>query len=119
MAYITSKLAAPVDYAFYTRGANNINVVTDTITIDGGAGVINKRSLETPRGMVTEIDDKVLEKLKSHPVFRAHVRDGYITILGTEKEAKSAEKDLKVDNSKQLTPKDYEKQNKKKPSTKK
>lgn len=119
MAFITSKLATTVNYTFYTKGENKINVVTDTITVDGGAGVINKRSLETPQGVVTEISDDKLEKLKSHPVFQAHLRNGYITIIGEMKEAKKAEKNLQADNSKQLTPDDYEKKNKKKPSTKK
>lgn len=119
MAYIASKLAAAVDYAFYTKGANKINVVTDTIHVNGGADVINKRSLETPQGVVTEIDDEKLDKLKSHPVFKKHVADGFITILANEKDAKKAEKDLEKDKSRQLTPDDYEKKGKKKPTTKK
>ena len=126
MGFITSKMAAPVTYAFYSRGANKINVVVDSITINGGANVINKRSLETPQGVVTEISDDKLDKLKSHPVFQKHLRNGAVAILGTEKEAKKADKDLKEDKSSQLTPEDYEKGNvekqiskKSKPKTKK
>lgn len=119
MVFITSKLAAPVTYAFYTQGENKINRITDEITLNGGADVINKRTLDTPSGVVTELDDEKLEKLKSHPVFKKHLANGMVAILGNEKEAKKADKGLKEDNSKQLTPKDYEKQNKKKPTTKK
>lgn len=111
MAFITSKMAAPVRYAFYTQGANKINVVTDEITINGGAGVINKRSLETPQGVVTELTDEQLDKLKSHPVFKMHLANGAVAILGTEKEAKKADKDLKADKSSQITPEDYEEGN--------
>lgn len=119
MAFITSKLAAGVDYAFYTQGENKINVVTDTISINGGADVINKRSLDTPSGVVTELTDEQLDKLKSHPLFQTHLQNGYITIMESEKEAKKADKDLKEDNSRQLKPSDYEKKGKKKPTTKK
>lgn len=114
MGFITSKMAAPVTYAFYTQGANRINIVTDEITINGGAGVINKRSLETPQGVVTELPDEKIDKLKSHPVFKIHLANGAVAILGTEKEAKKADKDLEVDKSSQLTPEDYEKGNDKK-----
>lgn len=119
MNYITSKLATSVDYTFYTKNENGINIITDTITVKGGADVINKRSLETPQGIITELDDKQLEKLKSHPVFKTHLENGYIAILSTEKEAKKVETELKEDASKQLTPNDYKKQNKKAPRTKK
>lgn len=118
MVYVTSKMAAGVTYAFYAQGANKINIVTDEITINGGADVINKRSLETPSGVVTEITDEQYDKLKSHSLFRQHLEDGYITVLGTEREAKKADKDLKEDASKQLTPEDYSKKGKKKPKTK-
>ena len=113
MAYITSKLQ-PTDYAFYKMGANKINVVVDTIHLNGGADVINKRSLYTPAGVVTEIDDERLEKLKSHPVFQTHLKEGYVEISGSEKEAKKVEKDLEKDKSSQITPEDYEKGNTKK-----
>jgi hypothetical protein len=117
--FITSKLASSVDYTFYTKGENGINVVTDIITINGGADVINKKTLQTPQGIVTEVADDILEKLKSHPVFQTHLKNGYITILSSEKEANKADKDLKEDKSKQLTPKDYTKKGKKAPRTSK
>ena len=124
--FITSKLAAPVTYAFYEMGANKVNIVVDSITIKGGADVINKRSLETPQGVVTELTDEQIEKLKSHPVFKTHLENGYVSILGSEKEAKQAPKDLQEDKSSQIQPEDYEKGNtkkeirpKRKPTTKK
>ena len=119
MSFITSRLATSVNYTFYTKGANNINVVTDTITVKGGADVINKKSLETPQGVVTELTDEQIDKLKSHPVFKQHLKGGYITIVSTEKEAKKVETELQEDKSKQLTPKDYTKKGKKSPKAKK
>ena len=123
MAYITSRLATGVEYTFYEKGANGINQVVDVISVNGGADVINKRSLETPYGVVTEISDDKLAKLKSHPVFQKHLEDGYIVIQTVEKEADKIAKDenneLKKDNSKQLTEKDYTKKGKKAPKSKK
>ena len=123
MAYLTSRLAAGVDYTFYEKGANGINQVVDVISVNGGADVINKKSLDTPYGVVTQIDDERLAKLKTHPVFKQHLKEGYIVINTVEKEAEKIAKDennnLKQDNSKQLTDKDYTKKGRKKPTTKK
>lgn len=116
--FITSKLSSPVTYAFYQKSPSGINNIVDKITINGGADVINKRSLETPSGVVTELTDEQIEKLKSHPVFSEHLKNGYVAILGNEKEAKKADTELKEDNSKQLTPKDYAKKGKKAPKAK-
>ena len=118
MIYVTSKMAAGVTYAFYAQNDNRINIVTDEITINGGADVINKRSLETPSGVVTEITEEQYEKLKTHPLFRQHLENGALAVLGTEKEAKTADKNLKEDVSRQLKPSDYEKKGKRKPKTK-
>ena len=119
MGFITSKMAASVTYAFYTKGANKINIVTDEITVNGGADVINKRSLETPSGVVTELTDEQIDKLKTHPVFKMHLANGAVAILGSEKEAKKADEDLNKDKSSQLTPEDYEKGNNEKQVAKK
>ena len=123
MSYITSRLSAGVDYTFYTKGANGINQVIDVISINGGADVINKKSLDTPYGVVTELTDEQIAKLKTHPVFQKHLEDGYVCINSTESEAnkivKNEENDLKKDNSKQLTEKDYTKKGKKAPKSKK
>lgn len=107
--FITSKMAAPVIYTFYTKGANNINLITDEITVNGGADVINKKTLDTPQGVVTELTDEQIEKLKSHPLFQMHIANGAIAIHSVEKEAKKIEKELEKDKSSQITPEDYEK----------
>ena len=114
MAYLTSRLSAGVDYTFYTRGENGINRVTETISIGGGADVIDKRTLITPEGIVTFIEDDKLEKLKSHPIFQQHLQNGYITIKDTEKSAEKAGEKLEKDKSSQIIPEDYEKGNDKK-----
>lgn len=114
MAYIVSRMAGGVDYAFYKKGENNINILVESINIGGGADVIDKRTLITPTGVVTFIEDDKLEKLKTHPLFQQHLKAGAITIKDTEKSANKAGDELEKDKSSQITPEDYENGNDKK-----
>ena len=115
--YIASKMSAPVDYAFYSKGASGINVVTKTIHVYGGADVINKKTLLTPEGVVTELSDDDINMLKTHSLFIEHQKNEVVAICGSEKEAKKVAKTLEEDKSSQITPKDYEKGNSKKDMT--
>ena len=126
--YITSRLASGIDYAFYEKAPNGINRVVKTITINGGSDVINKKTLITPLGVVTEISKADLDELMQHPVFKIHLENGYISINENEKVAEKAGEKLEKDKSSQLTEEDYENGNekkeiiaepKKKPKTKK
>lgn len=119
MAYITSRMAGGVDYAFYAQGPNGIHIVKDIISIEGGADVINKRNLITPDGVVTEVSSDKLEKLKTHSLFKQHIKDGFIKICDSEKSANNSGRELAQDSSKQLTPKDYRNGGKKAPKTEK
>lgn len=112
--FITSRLAGGVDYAFYEKSPAGINVVRKTISIKGGSDVIDKRTLLTPQGVVTELSKDDLDELKTHPVFRMHLENGYITINDNEKTANKAGEKLEVDKSAQITDEDYENGNEKK-----
>lgn len=112
--YITSRLASGVDYAFYEKTPNGINRVVKTITINGGSDVINKKTLITPLGVVTEISKADLDELMQHPVFKTHLENGYISINENEKVADKAGEKLEKDKSSQLTDEDYENGNEKK-----
>lgn len=126
-SFITSRLAGGVDYAFYEKGPNGINKVVKTISIKGGSDVVNKTTLLTPQGVVTELSKADLDELKTHPVFKMHLENGYVTINDNEKAAVKAGEKLEVDKSSQITDEDYENGNekkqmvatKKKPKTKK
>lgn len=67
----------------YTKWADNKDgtiAVEYSITIDGGAGVINPRSLLTPEGVATFVDDKTLERLMAIPKFKRDIERGLIRI---------------------------------------
>ena len=114
MPYIISKLANAQCYTQWVKGVNNINQLVSKVEIKGGADVINKKTLETPQGVVTEVTEQQLEILKQNCDFQKHFKNGFLTIIenkpSEEKVAEKAEK-LKKDASKQKTKKDY--QNKK------
>lgn len=126
--YITSRLASGVNYAFYEKQPNGINKVVKEISIKGGSDVIDKKTLITPMGVITEIEKADLDELMQHPVFKTHLENGYISINENEKAAKTAGEKLEKDKSSQITDDDYENGNdkkeiiaepKKKPRTKK
>lgn len=90
----------------------------EKITIKGGANVADKRTILTPRGVSTEVTDEQVEMLKKHPIFREHLKGGYVTIVETKyrEEAEKVVDDMaKKDGSAPKTPADY----KKKPKIKK
>lgn len=127
-SFVTSRLAGGVNYAFYQKGPNGINTVYKTICIKGGSDVVDKKTLLTPQGVVTEVSKEDLALLETNPVFKMHVENGYITITDNEKAANKAGEKLEVDKSSQITDEDYENGNdkkqmvaapKKKPRTKK
>lgn len=112
MPYILSKLSNSQIYTKWAQGQNGINHIAAKVEIKGGADVINKKTLETPNGVVTEVTDNDLDILKQNPDFIRHVEGGYISIIDnkiTEDKAAEKAKDMPKDNSAQKTPKDFKK----------
>lgn len=112
MIYVLSKLSNSQCYTKWAKGTNGINQIVEKVLIKGGADVINKKTLETPSGVVTEITETQLEILKENPDFQRHCENGFISYYSTKideekKEEKAAE--MAKDNSRQKTPKDYKK----------
>lgn len=112
MAYILSKLANSQCYVKWAKGANGINNIAAKVEIKGGADVINKKTLETPRGVVTEVTEAELELLKENPDFNRHLENGFITIIDNKPSEEKIEEKAEAmpkDASRQKTPKDYKK----------
>lgn len=112
MPYILSKLSNTQCYTQYVKGVNDINNVVETVVIKGGADVINKKTLETPNGVVTEVTEQQLDILKQNKDFNRHVELGFITVIEHKpSEEKVEEKAIEMpkDNSRQKTAKDYKK----------
>lgn len=109
MAYIVSHQAQSVDFVEYIKQNSGLQKAERVITINGGADVINKKTLETPRGVVTEVSDKDLAFLKTQYLFNLFVENGSLEIVEDEKKAqKKAKEKAKVkDKGAQLTAQDF------------
>lgn len=92
--YIFSTLAADVSYDTYNKGADSLPIKLSSIIVKGGTGIADSR-LMTPNGAIaTKIDDEDLELLTRNPVFKAHVENGFITVLKGEADNGVVAKDM-------------------------
>ena len=92
--YIVSHESASVEFPRYVRTKAGIDI-KGSVLINGGAGVINKKTMETPKGVVTEVTKEELEFLKTQSLFNEKVEAGSYEIVDGEKEAKKKEKLMK------------------------
>ena len=112
MPYVISTLSSAQDYVFYDSrqdGATTINTEKKRIHVEGGQGVVNRRTLIAPdNGVITEITDAEADMLKEHPVFKIHQENGFVRIANMKMVAQNAIKHLeKEDDSAQLTADDF------------
>lgn len=119
MPFVYSTLSQTNDYTFYRQGGeSHLKVATRKITIKGGANVAakflmapNGQPVGTPVGVMTEVTDEELEALESHPVFKEHKANKFISvILGKEEKVEKVVEDMaKKDKSAPRTPSDFKK----------
>lgn len=108
MAYIVSHEAQSTEYPKYVKTKTGVDA-NSAILIKGGCGVINKKTLHTPRGVITEVSKEDLEFLKTQYLFNFKVEKGFYEIVESEKKAKEKAKEKKQkDKGSQLTAKDFE-----------
>lgn len=93
--YIFSTLSAAVSYTGYAEPkGDNLPQVQMSVVINGGAGVANKRTLETPRGVVTEVTEEEAKFLAAQPVFALHVQNGFIQVSEAKADGDDAAADM-------------------------
>ena len=119
MMYVLSKLTGAQDYSFYAKDtAVGVNQVICTIHINGGTNLADKHFI-TPDGVVTEITEEQAERLRTHPIFALHEKNGFVKIVSSEKSAEKAKKDTQEeDKSAPMTPKKYHREGRKAPKSK-
>lgn len=78
------------------------------VLVNGGANLATRRTLDTPRGVVTEITEAQYEALKSDSLsFAKHIENGFVTADTKKAEANEVAKGLEPkDKSAQKTEKD-------------
>ena len=109
MPFIVSKASQDVCFCVWNRPKNGILKAGRKILIKGGAGVLDKKTLETPNGDVTEVSKEELEFLKSNSSFKRMCERGFMMVETNKTTAeKKAEKKDKKDRGAQLTKEDFE-----------
>lgn len=105
--YLYSTLGADVIYPVYVPGGADLPLVEAEVLVKGGAGVINKR-LDTPEGIVTAISGEQLEALNTSPVFKQHVKNGFIIISNDKPDVEVVVADMnRTDPTRQLVEADF------------
>lgn len=94
MNYIFSTATTPIAFVQYSeKQKNRYPTVLRKVIIKGGANRTLK-TLETPRGIVTEVSDDDLVFLSADPKFQGFVKRGFMTIAGDKKDLDSALKGM-------------------------
>lgn len=107
MTYIVSHESSSVEFPKWIRTKTGVDA-QGSVLINGGAGVINKKTMETPKGIITEVSEEDLKFLKTQSLFNEKVKNGSLEIVESEKKAKESSKKGKKDKGAQLTAKDFE-----------
>lgn len=123
MPYIVSKASQDIEYVGWLKGKNGLNKKEKSVLIKGGANVLDKKTMTTANGVVTEVTAEDVKFLETLSVFNRHVAGGWMKVVKSRAEAekKAEEKvvdedgEVKKDGSAQLTPEDFEKKGQKPP----
>ena len=115
MAYVYSTLTSDQEYCLYPSDmdAKSIPKHDRSIKINGLCNVINKHTLVTIKGAMTEVSDEELKILEKIPAFTRHKKLGFIkaeskvTMKKIDPET-MAESMTAKDRSAQLTNDDFE-----------
>ena len=116
MPYIVSKASQDNEYTGWKKGRNGLNQKEFSVVVKGGANVVDKKKLEVPNGVVTEVTKEELEFLKQNNAFQRHLDRGWVYIAtskeSAQKKAETQDKDengkVRKDGSAQLTAQDFE-----------
>lgn len=109
MKLILSTLSAPQSVCLTTKVPSGAQRIVKRITINGGANVIDRKTLLTPQGVVTEMADKDFDLLKETKFWKRQEKAGYLRVVETKDAAEDTKKaGLKTkDRSSQKTEKDF------------
>lgn len=111
MKMILSTLSQPNELVFTQDNPNGSKRIVKRILIKGGANVVDRKTMVTPAGVITELNDKDYELVINSPWFKRQEKAGFVRPV---EDASSADNPKKKgmkskDKSSQKTEKDYEK----------
>lgn len=123
MAYIVSKASQDIEYCDWQKSRNGLNVKKHSVVIKGGANVLDRKTMETSNGTITEVNAADLKFLEANAAFKRHEERGWMKICKTKGDAekkatevlKNEEGEVIKDGTAQLTAEDFEKKGQKPP----
>lgn len=109
MKLVLSTLSAPQSVCLTQKAPNGALRIVKRIMLNGGANVIDRRTLLTPQGIITEVSDKDFDLLKETDFWKRQEKAGYLRVVETKDAAEDTKKaGLKTkDRSSQKTEKDF------------
>lgn len=100
--YIYSTMSADNDVVLYKKNGDGKQVPAGKITIAGKANVANNKTLITPRGALTTLEDKEFDLIKDNNHFKKWIEKGFIMVETRQADAdKVAQNMTKKDKSAQ------------------
>lgn len=108
MPYVYSTISQDNIYCKWAQGGGDMPIAREGILIRGGSGIPD-RHLWTPDGVRTEVTDAQLAELHSDSLFQIHMKAGFLKVDDKKRDASKAASDMnQADESKPLTPDDYQ-----------
>lgn len=108
--FIVSRASQDIEYVLWGETTNGTRRVIKTLKIKGGANVMDKNTMTTPKGVTNEISDEDWAWLEQDHAFKRHLERGFMEVEKSESTARasSKKKGRKKDGGAQLTPADFE-----------
>jgi len=112
--YIYSTMSSDNCYAMHEKLPNGLHKKSEKMVITGKANVTNPKTLMTPLGMMTVVDEAEFKKFEDNSMLKRHIERGFIKVTKAKGEADAVAKDMTgKDKSAQLTEEDTKKVTKK------
>jgi hypothetical protein len=106
--YIYSTLSTDTAYATFSGGNGTELVKTSSVLIEGKANIANRKTLVTPKGVLTTITDAEYASIKDDYVFNLHIKNGFIQVETKKTDAENVAKNMTPkDKSSQKTKEDF------------
>lgn len=107
--YIYSTLSSDNDIVIYGKNGDDKPIKTAKVTIFGKANIANKKTLITPKGVLTVLEDKEYDLIKDDFSFKKWIEKGYITVETKASDADNVAKNMtSKDKSAQKQSEDYQ-----------
>ena len=107
--FVFSKLANSQEYTIYSKPneTGGLSLKLGSVRVNGGAGVVNTKHIQTPKGLCTKITPSDYELLKKCNSFLNHVKNGWVSLSLSDEKPEKVVKDMtsNTDKSAPLTPK--------------